>query len=416
MTAEIAILNKEAIALAADSAMTAEIGDGRKVFTTANKIFMLYPGKPVGVMVYNNAQFIGVPWETIIYEIGKKVPVDGFKTLNGYVKLFLSYFGKESYLFPKEEQERYLMRYLDYGCLSIKDVIVERVDEELRKRRPLSEKSVKILVAKAIKDELNEWIGLKEYEKASSIKLDMSEKIVKYYRSSIQEVLNEVFQKIPMSKRTTKNILEILKCYISFGADEQLNAGVVIAGFGEREAFPSLKSFRFEGLFNGKLRYSREAETSVGKRIEASIIPFAQREMVARFMEGVDPDYREAEENFLSELSEKFPQAIVKNLKKYTPMQREKLLGQIKDACKRVFDGYRKGMDRMTHQYFTEPITEVVAMLPKADLATLAESLVSLTCIKRKFSSGSETVAEPIDVAVISRSDGLIWIKHKSYY
>jgi hypothetical protein len=60
MTAKIAILNKEAIALAADSAVTARGGEGMKIFTTANKIFALSPKIPVRVMVYNNAQFIGV--------------------------------------------------------------------------------------------------------------------------------------------------------------------------------------------------------------------------------------------------------------------------------------------------------------------------------------------------------------------
>lgn len=415
MTAEIAILNKEAIALAADSAMTAEIGDGRKVFTTVNKIFMLCPSRPVGVMVYNNAQFIGVPWETIIYEIGKEVPREGFKTLDGYVRFFLSYFEKESYLFPKAEQEDHFARYIAYYCLTIRDMIVDRVDEALKKRGPLSEKSIKVLVSKVIKDELDDWGRLREHEKDSSIKVGISEKIVKYYRSSIHEVVNQVFQKIPMSKDTRNNVSKILKCYISLGQNEKMNAGVVIAGFGEREAFPSLKSFRFEGLFNGKLRYSREANTAVGKRIEASIIPFAQREMVARFMEGVDPDYREGEENFMSELADRLPQVIVKNLRKYSPVERKRLLEQIKGTCNRIVNGYRKGMDERIKEYFTEPITEVVAILPKADLATLAESLVSLTSIKRKYSSGSETVAEPIDVVLISKSEGFLWIKHKTY-
>lgn len=38
MTAEIAIMNKEAIALAADSAVTMEQEMGRKTFTSANKL------------------------------------------------------------------------------------------------------------------------------------------------------------------------------------------------------------------------------------------------------------------------------------------------------------------------------------------------------------------------------------------
>lgn len=416
MTAEIAILNKEAVALAADSAVTAGTGDGMKIFTTANKIFMLSPGRPVGVMIYNNAQFIGVPWETIICEIGKKIPVDGFKTLDEYVRLFLSYFEKESYLFPKEGQKRYFMEHIYYCCSMTKDVIVSRVDKELKKRRPLSQRSIQVLVSKVIKDELDDWISLKKHERSSSIKWDMSKEIVKYYRSSIQEVLNAVFQKIPMSKNTRKNIFEIIKYFVSFGTNEWQNTGVVIAGFGEREAFPSLKSFTFDGLFNGKLKYSKGANTVVGKNIGASILAFAQREMVARFMEGVDPDYREAERKFMSELSENLPNAIVKNLKKYNSLQRQTLSKKIKDKCNRIFDDYIKGMDKAIAKHFTAPITRVIAILPKTEMAALAEALVSLTSIKRKFSSVSETVAEPIDVAVISKSDGFVWIKKKRYY
>lgn len=416
MTAEIAILNKEAVALAADSAMTAGIGGGRKVFTTATKIFMLSQNRPVGVMVYNNAQFIGVPWETIICEIGKQVPAHGFISLDEYIRLFLSYFEQESYLFPKAEQERYFMQHIYYCCLMTRRVIVDRVDKELAKRSPLSERSIRILVSKVIKDELNDWIGLKEHERNSSIKLDMSAEIVRYYRSLIQRVLNEVFQKIPMSKNTRKNMFEILKCFISFGQEEGQNAGVVIAGFGEREAFPSLRSFSFEGIFNGKLKYHEGANTVVGNEMGAGILAFAQREMVARFMEGVDPDYREAERNFMSELSERFPKAIVKNLRKYNSIERETLLRKIKGQCDKIFNDYIKGMDKEIAEYFTAPITEVVAILPKTELATLAEALVSLTSIKRKFSSGSETVAEPIDVVVISKSDGFVWMKKKSYH
>jgi hypothetical protein len=39
MTAEIAIMNKEAIALASDSAVTMIGKPGQKIFTSANKLF-----------------------------------------------------------------------------------------------------------------------------------------------------------------------------------------------------------------------------------------------------------------------------------------------------------------------------------------------------------------------------------------
>ena len=41
MTAEIAILNRNAVALAADSAVTLQLPGGQKIHKTVNKLFML---------------------------------------------------------------------------------------------------------------------------------------------------------------------------------------------------------------------------------------------------------------------------------------------------------------------------------------------------------------------------------------
>jgi hypothetical protein len=46
----------------------------------------------------------------------------------------------------------------------------------------------------------------------------------------------------------------------------------------------------------------------------------------------------------------------------------------------------------------------------------MAESLINLTCLRKKISMDDETVGGMIDVAVISKGDGLIWIKRKHYF
>lgn len=66
MTAEVAILNKEAVALAADSAVTIDYKNNRKIFSSSNKLFALSKYAPVGIMVHGGAQHMGIPWETII--------------------------------------------------------------------------------------------------------------------------------------------------------------------------------------------------------------------------------------------------------------------------------------------------------------------------------------------------------------
>ena len=58
----------------------------------------------------------------------------------------------------------------------------------------------------------------------------------------------------------------------------------------------------------------------------------------------------------------------------------------------------------------------MVSLLPKDELPNLAESLVALTSLKRHVSHDLETVGGPIDVALISKSDGFIWIKRKHYF
>ncbi len=63
MTAEVALLNKTAVVLAADSAMT--IAGSGKTYP-AQKLFALTKHHPVGAMIYNNAEFMGIPWETLV--------------------------------------------------------------------------------------------------------------------------------------------------------------------------------------------------------------------------------------------------------------------------------------------------------------------------------------------------------------
>jgi hypothetical protein len=68
------------------------------------------------------------------------------------------------------------------------------------------------------------------------------------------------------------------------------------------------------------------------------------------------------------------------------------------------------------HNKFVGPVLDIVGDLPKDDLAAMAESLVNLTSFKRRISPEMETVGGPIDVAVISKGDGFIWIKRKHYF
>ena len=54
--------------------------------------------------------------------------------------------------------------------------------------------------------------------------------------------------------------------------------------------------------------------------------------------------------------------------------------------------------------------------IPKDELASVAASLVNLNSFKKRMSMNIESVGGPVDVAVISKGDGFIWIDRKHYF
>lgn len=71
--------------------------------------------------------------------------------------------------------------------------------------------------------------------------------------------------------------------------------------------------------------------------------------------------------------------------------------------------------DSQKREHYT-PIVDNVSVLPKEELGAMAESLVNLTKFRLRVSPERETVSVPIDVALISKGDGFIWLKRKHYF
>ena len=105
MTAEIALLNRNAVALAADSAVTLNKSEMQKVYNTANKLFMLSKFQPVGIMVYGSASFMTVPWETIIKVYRKELDEKSFDKLVDYANDFFRFLALNNSLFSESVKE-----------------------------------------------------------------------------------------------------------------------------------------------------------------------------------------------------------------------------------------------------------------------------------------------------------------------
>ena len=79
-------------------------------------------------------------------------------------------------------------------------------------------------------------------------------------------------------------------------------------------------------------------------------------------------------------------------------------------------DRMNKSIKGLMFDNYTKNLIQTVANLGKEDMANMAESFISLTSLVRRMSPHEETVGGPVDVAVISKGDGFIWINRKHYF
>jgi len=415
MTAEIALMNKEAIALAADSAVTFSVGrEDRKIFPSANKIFTLSKYQPVGIMIYGSSMFMETPWETVIKVYRRVLGQKTFNTVEEYASDFLGFLSGNSDLFPESQQERYVeVSVWGYFYLIAGD-INEELDQVRRKKGQISENEIKRTTSRHIKKHYDEW------EKTPLIpsvtKRDVAALITKY-RGIIDKVKKDIFQNITKtaSQQLTKIAGNLLMKFLASVLSPQLS-GIVIAGFGVKDIFPALQSFSVEGIANGILKHKENSSLRITTQTPAVIVPFAQKEMVVAFMEGVEPNYRQVMDGYLSRLFEQYPEELVDSIEVIDDAKKENLKKKLKKISKGILKKYQQALENYRSENYINPVITVVGSLPKDELAEMAESLVNLTKFKRKVSMQEETVGGPIDVAVISKGDGFIWIKRKHYF
>ena len=82
---------------------------------------------------------------------------------------------------------------------------------------------------------------------------------------------------------------------------------------------------------------------------------------------------------------------------------------------KEVYESMEEAVKEYQQTNYVEPLLGVVRSLPKEELADMAETLVNLTSFKRRVTRATESVGPPIDVAIITKGDGFVWMKRKNY-
>ncbi len=373
---------------------------------------MLSKYHPIGIMVYGSADLMGVPWESIVKIYRKELAENRFDALREYTNNFLQFLDNNTIIFPESIQRDFVDSCIKNEFKQIFSKIDESFKAIFKSKGKLEDLEISKTVDEAITDRHKLWEDAHDLETLPS---EHVQELVKTYKDVINDLKKEVFGKLPISESSSLLLDQIIENMFTKKGLMSNYSGIVIAGFGEKETFPSISSLTVEYIANNRLVYYENDQDSIDFTKTSIIMPFAQKDEVITFMEGIHPSYRMALDSYFTELFSELPKDIVDTL----GISEKKIKRQLENKLRRFLSDVGKDLghevQRNTADH-VQPILQSVRILPKDELAAMAESLINLTKFKQRVSTDAETVGGEIDVAVISKGDGFVWIKRKHYF
>lgn len=389
MTSEVLIMTPSAVAMAADSVVTV---NGNKTYEGVNKLFMLSNNPPMGIMTYNNANFLTFPMETIIKDFRDKISDKNFDTIYDFKKEFNEYLkgvcnGKDA--------------VTSYSIVDKFNSFIKQLNHDLEE------------IPNFIKHISGETINIdnEKYEKL----LFENEEFERIYDSKIQEVTQNIkcdedIDLVVLFKRL------FIKRFVLDGF-----TGIVIAGFNRENLFPSYVHFKIIVLDGFKFIFDDCEDDCVGGETAVILKPFAQINAITNFLNGIDVSTNYLIASYFKKVIDDYSiniEELIKANRKINGKDEQVVLSDLeslKQNNERIVSDFVGFIDILKDKN-SEPILKSIMSLPKEELANLSESLINITSLKVKVQDNLETVGGDVDVAIITNGDGFVWTKRKHYF
>ncbi len=415
MTAIVGILNKRAAVLAADSALTVVKGDRMKIYNTTTKIFQLSQDNHVAVMFFQNVDFMDVPWEVIFKLYYDKHGDREFDSIMEYAEDFYQFLRDEKFFCSSDQQKDYFDGELATYYNNVKAAAKDNMEKEIDAMDDDDSFNEEDLLRQHLKDCI---AGVDALAKDAGINPGLekiSEKEIRAYGKDSLETLQERIEEDGLPKDMFDDWVEGFTNYIR-SRFYYNGTGIVFVGYGRNDIFPTLLPTYVSGAFNNRLRYYLDTDgmNAIGENCTASITPFAQSDVMFTLMKGIAP-------NFYEKVTDLNVRSLSEERKKIAALLKDESVDE--NVIKKVMDidttdiekKHSESMDEYMQEEYIDGIVNAVESFNVEDMANMAENLVSITSLQCHFSSSDETVGGPIDVAVITRSEGFVWVRHKDF-
>ncbi len=396
MTAEVAILNKTVVAVAADSAVT--VG-GTKVHRSSTKIFAI--SADIGAMIHGYSDLAGMSWEVLLKLFRQKHGQNSFATVDDCYSAIHKFLSEANFPWDSGSSESLIT-----FSIEVVEYVRARVENLEEAERSLG--NVTAIIDKEIK-EYTELTG----------EIDFACPDLPTFQRDARDIVESVVENIFEDEEyeVPKDLLpkfgELVHAALKSTYLSDNASGLVIFGFGKDELFPQLVQYAFDGAPFGNLRTVFIRKVNVVDN-GPTIVPFAAREVMDSIIQGIVVNLKEFYVESISVIANEVARRVIEdNLNSQDHLVATKIAERL---ISKLVDDFRQASDAYVRETYVHPMIDIIKNMPKDEVAVLAEALVEVTALRIKASKAVESVAEPVDVCVVTKGDGLIWIKRKHYF
>ena len=386
MTSELMILTPSAVVLAADSTITI---DNKKTYIGVNKLFKL--SDDMGAMIYNNAEFLNVPLETLIKEFGKVINENDYPSLDE-IKDSL-----ESFLTSIVNESEYKISFDDLLGLFIEDI----------------KEDLSFMSSNELEDFLIEEMKYFNFDDFNGLFEDICLELDKN-----EDVFDNVIPE-DLDSNQRKSLIGNFKKFFVLSMFIEDFTGISVAGFERENLFPSYIHFRLIYLYDDKFVLDVCEKGSINGDL-VIVKPFAEDDVINTFLTSIDLSTQNEILGFLESNQKNLLDLIVDRIldsNVLSEIEKNHILGEIANLKSDSINFQISFSDFINDlkNNEKESMFRNIYHLPNGDLANLAESLINITSLKRRIQDDLESVGGPVDVAIITKGDGFKWTKHKDF-
>jgi hypothetical protein len=376
-------------------------------------------------MIYNNAEIMSTPWETVISLYREQAKGRALDSVSTYAEDFMEFLSGNPDLFPAEHQDTEFFKVVAV----VYTVLAEEFDYQVQKFQQAHAGGLRDHISSIFEFVVGEMHA--DYQRCPDdsprgdlpcFPKGMAEQVRRRYGGEIDQLIQSLtgslkneHPALAVSEETKTRLREIAVFAVVKDAFFEHYTGVVFAGFGAKEKFPSMRSYLCSSVVLGILKRKRDRQADIGADSGPVFQPFAQDRMIRTFLTGMDQYLR----MFVYSETLKLSRGLVADIVGRTP--------NLNDAQKTaIFRDYSnnnlaaavneffRSVDNYQYAVHTRPILRAINSLPKKELGETAASLIKLNSFQQKVMHSVETVGGPIDVAVITRNGGLEWKREKA--